>query len=171
MVIQVKKNSEKFSSFVGNVLSVGLQPSYLWFQASLFSLKGFEHQMGNFSYPVKTGLSGFGNWTIQFWKPDSGFGNQTPVSAFLTPNSGETYLFTLISFPLSRTSHGELLGPLGGDFLIPLWNLRVLVLIQLPKNRCIRFPHRFSPFQGALCRTMRKKGGSRKGAMSLNSIN
>jgi hypothetical protein len=60
-----EKNSHGYSSqnsFVGNVLSMGLQPSYLWFQASkasLFSLKGFEHQMGNFSYPVKTELSAF----------------------------------------------------------------------------------------------------------------
>jgi hypothetical protein len=63
MVIQVKIHfSKKFSSFVGNVLSMGLQPSYLWFQASkasLFFLKGFEHQMGNFSYLVKIGLSDF----------------------------------------------------------------------------------------------------------------
>jgi hypothetical protein len=70
MVIQVRiPFSEKFSSFVCNVLSMGLQPSYLWFQdskASPFSLKGFEHQMGNFSYPVKTGLSGFGNRTVRF---------------------------------------------------------------------------------------------------------
>jgi hypothetical protein len=61
--------SEKFSSFVGNVLSMDLQPSYLWFQASkasLLSLKGFEHQMGmsiiqsKLDCPVlKTGVSGF----------------------------------------------------------------------------------------------------------------
>jgi hypothetical protein len=47
---------------VGNILSMGLQPSYLWFQASqdsLLSLKGFEHEMGYFSYPIKIGLSDF----------------------------------------------------------------------------------------------------------------
>jgi hypothetical protein len=42
-----------------------------------------------------------------------------PISAFLTPTPGETYPFTLISFPLSRTACGELLGPLDGYFLIP----------------------------------------------------
>jgi hypothetical protein len=38
---------EKFSSFVGNAFSMGLQPFYLWFQASkasLLSLKGLSFQ-------------------------------------------------------------------------------------------------------------------------------
>jgi hypothetical protein len=40
---------ENFSSFVGNVFSMGLQPFCLWFQASKASrlpLKGFGHQYG-----------------------------------------------------------------------------------------------------------------------------
>jgi hypothetical protein len=117
---------------------MGLQSSYLWFQsskASRLSLKGFGDQNGQLQLSNQ-------NRIVQFWKP------VYLVAAFLTPTLGETYPFTLISFPLSRTACGELLGPLGGDFLIPPWNLGVLRLIQLPKNWCIRFPHRFFSSQG-----------------------
>jgi hypothetical protein len=100
MVIQVKiPFFEKFSSFVGNVFLMGLQPSCRWFQASKasrLSLKGFGHQYG---------LLQLSSRIIRF-------------SAFLTPTLGETYPFTLISSPLTRTTHGELLRPLGGDFFI-----------------------------------------------------
>jgi hypothetical protein len=137
MVIQVKiPFFQKFSSFVGNVFSMDLQPSYLWFQdsnASRLPLKGFGHQYGLLQLSSQ-------NRTVRFWKQDC------PVSAFLTPTLGETYPFTLISFPLSRIVCEKLLGPLGVDFLIPPWNLGVLGLIQLPKNRCIRFPHQFFLF-------------------------
>jgi hypothetical protein len=50
MVIQVKiPFFEKFTTFVGNIFSMGLQPSCLWFEApkaSQLPLKWFGHQYG-----------------------------------------------------------------------------------------------------------------------------
>jgi hypothetical protein len=47
---------------------------------------------------------------------------ETRWSSFygFNPAQGKTYPFTLISSPLSKTAHGESLGSLGGDFVIPL---------------------------------------------------
>jgi hypothetical protein len=61
--------SKKFLSFVGNILSMGIQPLLSLVQvsqASLLSLKGLEHQMGYLSCPVKIGLSNFRNRMVQF---------------------------------------------------------------------------------------------------------
>jgi hypothetical protein len=60
--------------------------------------------MGHLSCPIKIKLSGF---------------------CVFNPSPCVTYPFTLISYPLSRTAHGEPLGPLGGDFLAPQWNLPI----------------------------------------------
>jgi hypothetical protein len=79
-------------------------------------------------------------------------GLQTRVSGFcgFNPTQGKTYPFTHHSSPLSRTAHGEALGPFGSDSLVPPWNLGVLGWIQLPQEPVSPIPFLFSPSQGIL---------------------
>jgi hypothetical protein len=73
------------------------------------------------------------NWTVRFQKSDY------PVLAGLTPEERTypfTFFLTSLCFSLKNNHEGNPKTPIG-DFLIPPWNLEVLGLIQLPKNRCV----------------------------------
>jgi hypothetical protein len=84
------------------------------------------------------------NRTVRFHKPVCPIFTGSYTRTKLTP------FFPLHSFHsllLNNNHEGSPSLP-NGDFLIPPWSPLILGWIQLPKNRCLRFSHWFSPSKG-----------------------